>query len=330
MTMIDFLVKDFLFKKSLVLGFFTSIITAILSIGLTSKIFKYFEFFDSPDGLLKLHKIPIVPAGGPGVFISLLVAGLISNIFYLSSVCANFFIFLSAFFLLGFVDDFFSISQKKKFLIQAFLALGLLFFVKPQFNFLELFWALSVINAFNLIDVADGLCSVVSVCAAIGFFCISLLFGAKIWATLFALVLGSLIGFSIFNFPPASIYLGDSGSTLLGVIFGLAPLFLPWKSQLDGLITSTIVLGLPLIEVFFLVLIRSYLGIAPYKGSPHHFYIFLKQKGWSAKKILLFIFAIGCQLSLVGFSIQCELLSQLFLLPFGVLSFLIWTIVVYF
>lgn len=322
--MIDFLFKNFIF------GFFLSIITAISSIKFCSKIFRYFGFFDNPDGLLKVHKTPIVPAGGPGILIALFVASFIANIFYLSSIYFNFFIFLSAFFLLGLLDDLFSISQRKKFLIQALLAFVFLFFVRPNFNFLELFWMLSVINAFNLIDVADGLCAIISICAAIGFFFISILFLAKIWAIFFALVFGSLIGFLIFNFPPASIYLGDSGSTLLGAIFGLAPLCLPWSNKVDELLISSIVLGLPLIEVFFLVLIRTYLRIAPYKGSPHHFYIFLKKKGWGAKKILLFIVSIGCQLSFIGYSIQSGLINQLFLLPFGVLSFFIWTIVVYF
>lgn len=307
-----------------------SLLLSVFSIWSWSNVFKYFNFFDSPDGRLKLHETPVPPAGGPGVFLSLSIA-FVATAFYqkLSSVLI-FSIFTFLFFALGLIDDIFSISQKKKLVLQFLLVSIFLFLIKPQFNIFELFWVISVINAFNLIDIADGLCFVISNCAAFGFLFISAFFGLKAWMLFFSCLIGSLFGFSFYNLPPARVYLGDSGSTLLGAIFALAPLLFPWKSRVDELLVSTIILGLPLIEVFFLVLIRSYLRISPLRGSPHHFYIFLKNSGWRPKKILAFVFSVGCLLSFLGCALLSGHISKLFLITFGIFSTLIWTIVVYF
>lgn len=310
--------------------FFSTVLTFFLSLGLVpvfSHIFFKLRLLDVPDGKLKKHKVAVPYSGGPSIFVSIFATQLALSFLGLSSL--KFFAFTAPLFALGFLDDIFGLSQKIKFVIQAFFVCAALIFFKAKFIFFALFWALSVVNAFNLVDIADGLCATIALCSSAGFLVVSIFSGFASWALVFASVFGGLAGFLVFNYPPARSYLGDSGSTFLGALFGLASALMPWRATLNGFVISLLILGLALSEVFFLCLIRLYLGIAPYRGSPHHFYIFLKNKGWSPKKILSLVACVGCELSLVGFGVHAHWLDKIFLAPFGAFALLIWIIVVY-
>jgi UDP-N-acetylmuramyl pentapeptide phosphotransferase/UDP-N-acetylglucosamine-1-phosphate transferase len=148
---------------------------------------------------------------------------------------------------------------------------------------------LSVINAFNLVDVMDGLATLIAFMGGLTFLVIALYLHCFSVSLLLLAFLGPLGAFFIYNKPSAKIYLGDAGSMFIGGFLAATPLLLPWSQQsLDAYYTPVVILAVPLLEVFALVIIRSWLGIPFYYGSPHHFSIYLQRKGWSKSNVLGF------------------------------------------
>lgn len=102
-----------------------------------------------------------------------------------------------------------------------------------------------------------------------------------------ASLFGALLGFFLYNKPPAKIYLGDAGSLFIGSVLSVMPFLISWtNSGGDSLTVPAILLATPILEVVALVVIRSYYKIPFYQGSPHHFSIMLRNKGWSVWRIL--------------------------------------------
>ena len=208
---------------------------------------------------------------------------------------------------MGLIDDIFAISPFKKlvgqsvaclcflqaglyfkepflahFLPAIFCTPGIIFFVGM---FLSLWWMLSIINAINLIDIMDGLAVTVSFVALLG---MALYSGAFDTGVLVLPFLGALAGFFFYNKPRASIYLGDTGSLVLGGILATVPFVFGWgvSCRWGMIFAPPLVLLIPLLELCWLVWIRTSLRIPFYYGSPHHFALYLKKWGWSTKKIL--------------------------------------------
>lgn len=138
-------------------------------------------------------------------------------------------------------------------------------------------WILILVNAFNVTDVCDGL---VGGLAAISFAILACLLPTQ--SSMIVVLAGVCAGFLVFNLPPASIFLGDAGSHLLGFLvasFSLETLrnFGSWP----GLFQMVLVAGVPLCEVLFLVVVRIGKRIPWWKGSPDHFSLRLQAAGLS-------------------------------------------------
>jgi len=122
---------------------------------------------------------------------------------------------------------------------------------------ITLFWFLGASNAFNLIDGLDGLAAGVAFFATATVFTISVFFGNVLCALLTASLAGALLGFLLYNFPPASIFLGDSGSMLLGFLVAAIALRGSQKSHMVvALLIPIIALGLPIVDTTLAILRR--------------------------------------------------------------------------
>ncbi len=184
--------------------------------------------------------------------------------------------FLAIFFV-GFWDDIKPLKPGVKFGIQFIVAvlvyyagfkisnitnpLGMGMLDVEMINFpLTLLWIVGITNAFNLIDGLDGLASGVGTIACIAIFAVSVLAG-EIWTATLALVLaGALTGFLRYNFSPAKIFLGDSGSLMIG--FALAIISIQSTTKLStgfALLFPLLVLGLPITDTIISML-RRFLG----------------------------------------------------------------------
>ena len=186
----------------------------------------------------------------------------------------------------GLVDDINILRPHQKFLgqliaVACFLYAG--FYVHPTMVWRGVaigfsgFWMLTVINAFNLVDVMDGLACTLALCASIGFFVLSIYLQHIALALIFVAFIGSLLGFLCYNKPQATIYLGDAGSLFLGGILAVLPCGLNLgKYSNAGYGALIIMLALPLLELVSLVVIRTYKKIPFYKGSTDHFSMYLQ------------------------------------------------------
>ena len=132
----------------------------------------------------------------------------------------------------------------------------------------------SFANIINLIDGVDGLASGITAICCGALFCISLMQGQLTSAALCATVAGATLGFLRWNFNPAKIFLGDSGSLLLGFTLGLAATLLnTGQTSLSMLLAPVVMVGVPVLDTFAAIVRRSRVGVSigtPDKGHIHH------------------------------------------------------------
>ncbi|MCK4650755.1 undecaprenyl/decaprenyl-phosphate alpha-N-acetylglucosaminyl 1-phosphate transferase [Candidatus Babeliales bacterium] len=291
-----------------------------------------FNILDVPDGKIKNHKRAIPYLGGAGLYIPFIAT--LSIAYPFENKILWFFLGVTFLFFLGLVDDLKILHPAQKLFGQMLAVLCFLkggFSLKNNFlsDFLNIgmssFWMLLVINAFNLVDIMDGLSSLLAIISSFSFLIIALLLKQYDISILILAFLSPLLVFFYYNKPPAKIYLGDSGSLFIGGFLAALPLLFPWSSQsFDAYYTAVIILGIPLLEVFSLIVIRSWLKIPFYKGSPHHFAIFLKHKGWSVLKILIFILIMSFFLSIIAIFFLFGFINFYTLFFLGIIFLVIW------
>ncbi|MFA6527753.1 MAG: MraY family glycosyltransferase, partial [Candidatus Babeliales bacterium] len=196
--------------------------------------------------------------------------------------------------------------------------------------FFSAFWMLTIINAFNLIDVMDGLASLVAIVATSTLFGIALCFKQYSLSLLLLTFLGPLLAFFIYNRPPARIYLGDTGALFIGGFLAAVPMLFNWSGQsITAYYAPIIILGVPTLEVVSLVIIRTWLGIPFYKGSPHHFSIFLQKKGWSKNTVLLFTTLASAILSAIALCFLFGIISWIIMMLCLAVFLALWSIIVF-
>ena len=206
-------------------------------------------------------------------------------------------IFALVILLLELFDDWREFSLLKKVIFQIiiiglFLSLGKriqIYFLPPWVNYLISFlWIMGITNAFNLLDIKDGLCSGMSCIITLTFGIISLLCKNYILGAVFFMLSGALLSFYFFNFPPATIYMGNSGSHFIGFLLGSLSIYLDYAGldNVGALFAPIILLALPIIDTFFLIFARSKKKILPLRKSDDHIFLRLLQRKVSYRKAL--------------------------------------------
>ncbi|RAP73957.1 glycosyltransferase family 4 protein [Paenibacillus montanisoli] len=158
---------------------------------------------------------------------------------------------------------------------------------------LTIIWIVGVTNAINLIDGLDGLAAGVSGIAISSILVMAAFMGSAPVILLSALLLGGVIGFLVYNFHPAKIFMGDTGSLFLG--FSLATLSMMGFKQVTmvSFVTPLLIIGVPLSDTFFAI-VRRWVNkkpiFAPDKGHLHHC---LRELGFSHRRTVLIIYGIA-------------------------------------
>lgn len=160
-------------------------------------------------------------------------------------------------------------------------------------------WIGAITNAFNFLDNMDGLSSGVAVICAIAFLVTALSIGQLFVAGTLAVFIGAVLGFLVWNFPPSKIFMGDSGSLLLGFVLGVMTVrttFLPpgesWAAGWYVIFAPLIVLAVPLYDLVVVSLIRLSRGHSPFKGDTNHFSHRLVARGMSRRTAVLAIYLV--------------------------------------
>jgi len=156
-------------------------------------------------------------------------------------------------------------------------------------------WIVIITNAFNFLDNMDGLSAgVATICTALLIAC-GLFAGQVLIPGLGCLLLGALLGFLAFNFPPAKIFMGDAGSLVVGYMMAVLSIMTSyWKSgtadQPFALAMPLVVLAVPLYDFTSVVIIRVFEGRNPFKGDQRHFSHRLVDRGLSRRFAVLTIY----------------------------------------
>ncbi len=240
---------------------------------------------DKPDGKLKTHQQPVPYLGGLGVYLAFLLALALTFEFdreVLGLILAGTIVLI-----LGLIDDFRALTPGVKFIGQI-MAAGVLIksgiYIKLVFLPiwatipLTVLWVVAVTNAFNIIDIMDGLSSGVAFCASLPLVVVAFVNGRLMIAIVTLALAGALLGFLRFNFHPSQIYLGDTGSMFIGLMMAsLAMLGSYTGANILAAICPGIILGVPLFDMLFVMYIRWRRGVPVVLGSPDHFALRLRK-----------------------------------------------------
>jgi UDP-GlcNAc:undecaprenyl-phosphate GlcNAc-1-phosphate transferase len=172
---------------------------------------------------------------------------------------------------------------------------------------LTILWIGAITNAFNFLDNMDGLSAgVAAVCTAAFLFATLSIHQWFVAATL-AIFFGALLGFLCFNFSPASIFMGDSGSLLIGFVLGVLtiqttylPRDEPWNTGWYAVFAPVIVLAVPLYDLIVVSTLRICRGKSPLVGDTNHFSHRLVARGMSRRTAVLCLYLITASTSIAA------------------------------
>ena len=221
-----------------------------------------------------IHKGIIARTGGYAIYISFLIGAMIflkTDIQINSILLGGFIIFLT-----GFYDDIHDLSPKLKMLGQIIAALIVIFyggislkgfsipFLPSQFSYviaiiITIGWIVGVTNAVNLIDGLDGLCGGISIIVLVTISLTSLTYGRTDISSLSLLLAGAISGFLVYNFHPASIFLGDCGALFIGFMIAVISLlgFGYKSSSFFTLGAPIVVLMVPIMDTLIAIVRRK-------------------------------------------------------------------------
>jgi UDP-GlcNAc:undecaprenyl-phosphate GlcNAc-1-phosphate transferase len=164
---------------------------------------------------------------------------------------------------------------------------------------LTLVWVLGITNAFNLIDGVDGLATGSALFSSLVLLTTSLIQGNARTAVIALALSGALAGFLRYNFNPASIFLGDSGSLLVG--FVLAALSVQGSQKASTAVAVAIPIlafGLPVVDTSVTIARRLLSGKPIFKGDREHIHHMLLARGWSQRRVALVLYAVSAAFGL--------------------------------
>ena len=300
-------------------------------------------FFDHPDER-KQHTNPTPPIGGISIYLGALISLLCFDIQF-----PQIYVFIAALTLLvivGIIDDHRTLSVKIRLSTQILAGLmmaeladikitdlgnligtGTLHLGKYS-TLMTVFAVVGGINAFNMIDGIDGLSSSSALFSIILMSLLAAFFGNTLLLNIGLIFIGALLAFLCFNLrtlgrKKASIFLGDSGSTLIG--FVVCWLIIAGSQGQNALITPTLVLwviALPLFDSICIMMRRIHKGKSPFSPDREHLHHVLPMKGFSVNETLIIIITLSTLLSCSAlicslfFNISDKILFATFLLCF--------------
>jgi UDP-GlcNAc:undecaprenyl-phosphate/decaprenyl-phosphate GlcNAc-1-phosphate transferase len=315
------------------------IIALALSLGITPLIKYFAwqtKILDVPDTTRHLHSNPTPLLGGFSVYLSLLITLALYFIFgrpNFNIVPMRFFdgiIFGGLVLILGGgLDDKYNLPPKVLWLFPALASLAVVYsgigvgitqisnpfgspiFIGYNFKFLIFnfqlsavlawLWMMGMIFTTKLLDGLDGLCGGVGLIGSLTMFALSLTsrVNQPITASIAVIFAGSLLGFLFYNFNPATIFLGEGGSTLIGFMLGVLSIILGAK-----IATALLVMGIPILDVAWAILRRLIYNRSPFKGDRQHLHYRLMDIGLSQRQAVLTLYAISAVFGGVAIFLQ--------------------------
>jgi UDP-GlcNAc:undecaprenyl-phosphate GlcNAc-1-phosphate transferase len=300
-----------------------------------------FRVLDIPNHPRRIHTVPIPLLGGSAVFLAFVTALSV----YLRYGNVNFNIVPLKFFFAiifggltliigGALDDKYNLPPKLLWIFPALaslivilsgigvgikhisnpfgpaISLDYVYFGIPFSAVFMWFWMMGMIFTTKFLDGLDGLCTGITLIGSLTLFALSLTgrVNQPITASIAIIFCGALFGYLFFAFNPASIFLGEGGSTLCGFILGVLSIILGGK-----IATALLVMGIPILDVAWVIVRRLWYRSSPFRADRKHLHFRLLDLGFSQKQTVVILYAIS---AIFGF-------TAVFLQSFGKLIALI-------
>lgn len=182
-------------------------------------------------------------------------------------------------------------------------------------NIITIVWIIGITNAVNLMDGLDGLATGISSIAALCLMFISILNGEPTAVLLTAALAGSCLGFLPHNFNPATIFMGDTGSTFLGFTLSVISIQGLIKSYTAiTIIVAVLILGLPIFDTFFAILRRVVNGKPVMQADRGHLHHRLMDRGYSHKRTVLTLYGVSGGFGIAGILIAMDDIKLAFII----------------
>ena len=287
---------------------FVTFLLSLILVPIIKKLAIYIGAMDEPNER-KIHHVPMPRLGGVAIFISFLIGYMIFgtiNTQMISILIGSFLLLL-----IGIFDDIKPIKARYKLVVQILAAVVVVFYGQIYFQEISLFglnislnvWLAKILSAFfivaianaiNLIDGLDGLAGGISsiyfITIAIIAFILNRFGGLDVLLCLIAL--GATLGFLVYNFPPAKIFMGDSGSLFLGFIIAVISLLGYKVATITSLVIPITILAIPIFDTLFAILRRLLKKQNITKADKEHFHHQLLKLKYSPVASILIIYAI--------------------------------------
>lgn len=317
---------------------------AVLSFVITPVVIKfafYVKAVDVPTDSRRIHKKPMPRMGGLAIYCSFMICTLF--FLKLDRQLAGILIGGTMMLVMGIVDDIYQLPALPKLILQIGAAVVLIFFgvtvksvtipfivgdgsVGIQFIGipLTLLWVVGITNAINLIDGLDGLACGISMISTLTLFGVSIISGRTMAVFLTAILAGACVGFLPFNFNPAKVFIGDTGSQFLGFMLAAISIQGAIKSAAAvAVAVPVLAIGLPIYDTLFAI-IRRKLNKRPImeadRGHLHHR---LLDSGLSQKQVVLIMYGISAMLGLVSILAMTASVKKSFALLVGACAIII-------
>jgi len=265
------------------------------------------NFITKSNSQKRLNSLNIVPLGGVAMALSFFIS--VRLLGEADSDIVSLSIFALAISILGFIDDFLNLNWKMKIFFQFIFVSVPIFFLNQTINFeifiglnfsgklnfiLTILWIIVLMNSLNFIDNMDGFAAINSSFICLALTILSFVYNQNYLADISFILLLTLLGFTVYNFPPAKLYMGDSGSLFIGFIFGFISILFDWNPSGESYLYSSIApiflfFTIPLLDFSTVFVYRIKNNISPAVGGTDHISHRLLNQGNSVKKVLLLI-----------------------------------------
>lgn len=310
-----------------------SMIVSLMIIPVVIAVSKKLDIVDKPN-FRKIHTKPISMLGGSAILLSFLIGIWLGE--PIEREIKPLLLGSVVIYLVGLIDDLYDLKPIIKLIGQILAATVVVSYgvtidfislpIGPTIHFgwlgipITIFWIVAITNAINLIDGLDGLAAGVSVIALATIAFIAILQGNIFIIMICSVLIGSLLGFLVFNFHPAKIFLGDSGALLIGFIIGFVSLLGFKNITFISLFFPIVILAVPFIDTLFAMIRRVKKGHHIMQADKSHLHHKLLDLGYTHRQTVILIYSIAFMFSVVSIILY---LSQ----PWGVFLMIILIVV---
>jgi UDP-GlcNAc:undecaprenyl-phosphate GlcNAc-1-phosphate transferase len=295
-------------------SFIVPFVTTLFLIPLMRQVALDIGFVDTPSSR-KIHSRPIPLGGGIPIFLGFIfVFVLLSSVLVFTGIKAAMGILSGSvlIFLIGLYDDAFDMGALPKMIGQVIAAIIFLSFTEgpppivsyPVYLIMGIVWIVGIQNALNFLDNMDGLCAGVAMSIALGLGALFVLKDMSFYAIICFALAGGALGFLRYNLPPASIFLGDTGSLLFGFALScLAVIHINTSRDMAAALAPFIIMAYPIFDMTFVTISRLNEGLKVYIGGKDHSSHKINFMGLTRKATVFAIYAINLLLVILGITL---------------------------